>query len=59
MGAILLARFLDFDASDHAIVSEGELFIALRNCAQPFHREILDREKQRPKIATADFHIMR
>ena len=59
MGVILLVRFLDFNARDHAIVSGGELFIPLRNCAQPFHREVLDCEKQRPKVATPDFYIMR
>ena len=59
MGIILLVQFLDFNARDHPIVSGDELFIPLRNCAQPFHSELLNREKQRPKIPTPYFHIMR
>ncbi len=58
-GKFLRGYFFDFDARDHAILSCGELLVSLRDCSQPLHGEILKCEKQRTKIATGDFYVVR
>ena len=41
------------------VFSQAPALVTLRHSAQPFHREILKGQKQRAKIASGDFHIVR
>ena len=54
-----LLRFLDSNANHDSVLAVGQPVVALWNCANPFHCEILQRQEERAEVASDDFDIVR